>query len=441
MRRYRAIAGMAALTAVSLLAAACSNSSSHSAAPPKPSELSSLSGPVSGHVSYESWTPTADEMKQVDAGLQKQDPGITVTPQLLPYANYLTSLKSELASGSGPDVFVLPPGAYLNEFKNFIEPIGPYASASLGKNWQAQFLPQAQSAFVVDGTPLGMPTRPMSVGGILWVNKTMLDKYHLPVPTNYDQLKQDGQVLKSHGIATIAFGGKDEFQLIDYYLTMANDIDKTATAAAYNGTGKWTATPLVQAFADFKQVFSDGLVQSGALGAMTYNDTYNMWLNQQAAFFANGSWNTDMYVNSAAKIAKLNPVIIPFPTPNAVSPGNVVGDVSGVIVINKKAKDKAAAYKLVEYMSHGGGDQILANSFLDPGTTVNPLQPTVKLTANATAVRAQISQLLNGGHLAGGRNIPDATVQDALSQALQRLLAGNTDPQGAANQVQSAVGS
>jgi len=437
MRRRLAVAATAALSVVAVTVTACSSSSPTSSSP-KPSDLSGLSGPVTGNVSYESWTPTADEMKTVVAGLQKENPGIKVSQQLLPYANYLTSLKSELASGSGPDVFVLPPGAYLNQFKNFIAPIDAYASASIGKDWLSQYRPQAQDAIKVDGMPLGLPSSPFGIAGILWVNKTILDKYSLPVPTTYDQLKEDVRALESHGIAPIAFGGKDSFQLVDYYLTMANDLDKDATTAAYNGTGKWTAGPLVQAFADFKQMFSDGLVQSGALGAMTYNDTYDLWLKQQAAFFANGSWNMDMYVNSAAKIGKIDAQVIPFPTPNAASAGNVVGDIGGVIVMNKKAKNKDAAYKLVEYMSHGGGAQLLTNAFLDPGTLTKALTPTTKLTANATTVRAQINDLVSG-HLAGGRNIPNATVQDALGQAIQRLLAGNTDPEGAAKQVQAAV--
>jgi raffinose/stachyose/melibiose transport system substrate-binding protein len=401
-----------------------------------PSDVSNVTAPATGTISYEAWTPTATVLSSIVDAFTKANPGVKISTKLEPNADYLANLKTELASGTGPDVFVLPPGAQFNQFKSFMAPLDDYAAASLGSGWASKFDPAVLGRAQPDGKTLGLPLG-AGAAGLMWVNKSLLDQYQLPVPQNYDQLKSDAAALQKVGVAGLALGAKDTWQDVDYFMAIASSSAKSPLYAAMEGKGKWTDPALVQAFTRWGQLFKDGVLQQGAVGAGTYNDTYNLWLDQKAAFLANGSWNMDMFVNSADKIGKMNVVVVPFIAPGGDGYAPITDD-PNIVMVNKNAKNKAAAYKLAEFMAAGAGAQQLNNAFLDFSVLNPPLQPTTALTDNAKSVRASISQILKTGK-GGYRNIPSAAVNDALGQALQGVASGQFSPDAAAKQVQTAA--
>lgn len=415
-----------------LATAACSGGSSGGGG----SQAAGVTAPATGTISYEAWTPTDKTLAQIVKDFKKKNPKVTVNTKLEPNADYLAALKSELASGTGPDVFALAPGAQFEQFSSFMEPLDDYASKSIGPNWKSKFDPNALARGQHDGKTLALPLGD-GVAGIMWANVSLLKKYHLSVPKNYAELKTVSAQLKKHGIAGLALGAKDPFQDVDYFMAIANASSKDALYAAMEGKGKWTDPALVKAFGDWGSLFHDGVLQQGALGTQTYNDTYDLFLNQKAAFFANGSWNMDMFVNSAAKIGAFDVQVVPFTPPGADGPAPVTDDPT-LIMVNKDAKDKAAAYKFAEFQAYGGGAQTLNNAFLDFSVLKPALQPTVTLTANAKKVRGEISALRTSSR-AGYRSIPSSSVNDALAQALQGVAAGRQKPADAAKQVQTAA--
>ena len=55
------------------------------------------------------------------------------------YDDYVNKLKVTMAAGEGPEVFKLQPGALLEQFKDYVEPLDSYLEKDLGDNWRDQF--------------------------------------------------------------------------------------------------------------------------------------------------------------------------------------------------------------------------------------------------------------------------------------------------------------
>ena len=75
-----------------------------------------------------------------------------------------------LASGQGPDVFDMQPGAYVTQFESFAEDLTPMAEQALGSDWKYEGRARSASAA---SPPTGKLVA-MSVGavyaGMLWIN-------------------------------------------------------------------------------------------------------------------------------------------------------------------------------------------------------------------------------------------------------------------------------
>lgn len=393
-------------------------------------------GPATGALSYESWTPTEATFDTIIEGFTAENPDVELTGTLAPLEDYQTSLQTQLRSGSGPDVFVVSPGAMYNQYREYFEPVDAYAEAFDGEDWADIFNADALERAQTDGATYGLPVG-YGVAGFLWVNKTLLAEAGVEVPTTYDELVSASETLKAAGIQPIALGGKDAWMNIDYFLAIAAALDKDALYAALEGEGDWTDPALVEAFEIWSGLFTDGVVQEGAIGAATYSDTYDLFTEGKAAFFANGSWNLDMYVNSLDRIADYDIDAIALPLPGVDDGAPITGDVSGIVVVNKASKNKAAAYQLASYMSRGEGAQVLLDAFLDFPVTNDGKTPTTAPEESLTA-RSSIESLIET-KLAGYRQVPLASVSEALSAALAGVATGDVTGEEAAQRVQDAA--
>ncbi|KAA9083745.1 ABC transporter substrate-binding protein [Microbacterium radiodurans] len=388
-----------------------------------------------GELRYESWTPTEVTFDSVVAAFTEENPDVDIVGTLSPFEDYQTALQTQLRSGQGPDVFVVQPGAMLNQFAQYIEPVDSYAEAFDGADWRERYNAEPLERASVGDQTLGLPVG-YGVAGFLWVNNTILEENGLTAPTSYDELKEVSASLRDAGIQPIAFGAKDTWQDVDYYLALAAALDSEALYAAMGGDGAWDDPELIEAFAAWKTMFDDEVVQQGAAGAATYTDTYDLFTRGEAAFFANGSWNLDMYRNSLELVEAYDIDVMPLPVPGTTDTAPITGD-TAVVVVNKDSKNKSAAFQLARYMSSGEGAQILTDAALDFPVTVDGPAPQ-GLPEPAQQARTTIENLI-AEDLAGYRQVPSPSVNTALGDALVGLISSDLTPEEAASRVQAAA--
>src|SRR5699024_4296764 len=135
-------------------------------------------------ITYGSWTPEEGTFDEIVAGCNEENPGIAVESSLAPYDDYLTTLRTELAAGEGPDLFALEPGALLTQFQDFVVPVAELAD---DPEWAEAYTESAIGGATLDGEVYGLPTG-VNSAGLLWVNYTLLTDLGLEVPTDYEEL-------------------------------------------------------------------------------------------------------------------------------------------------------------------------------------------------------------------------------------------------------------
>src|SRR5689334_5521313 len=165
---------------------------------------------TSGTVNWWGWTPvdTATAQSYI-AAFNKQYPNIKVNYKLVNISDWVAALRPALASGQGPDVFDVQPGAYVTEFKSFAEDLTPLAQQALGSDWQSKVAPIGISGLTTDGKLVAM-----SVGavyaGMLWINANIFKRYNLTPPTTLTAWEHVCQVLKQNNTGCFVQGAAQE---------------------------------------------------------------------------------------------------------------------------------------------------------------------------------------------------------------------------------------
>lgn len=385
-------------------------------------------------ITYESWSPSKPNMDRVIAAFQKENPNIVVKAKLLPYADYVTSIKTEMAAGTGPDVFHLESGAMLGEFAPLLQPVDKLAVKAIGPKWKANYSSEAISQASNKGVVYGLPDG-MVFPGTLWVNETILAANGIADPKTLKDFIAACVKLRAANVVPLAIGAKDDWLVLDVFASISNAVAPKEQYKAMEGKSTWKSAGLIKSFTEYAALFTNGIALDGASSVSEYMDAYDLYADGKAAFLTNGSWNMDMFSGAADRLAKFKASVIQMPTSAGLAP--LTAGIGAIIIVNKKSKQQDAAMKFAAFMGGSKGQQIIIN---DTGgfsaLAVQPI-PAVIASEDAKAIR-KIFNTLIGSKVAGYRSVPNAGVRAALGAALLALAAGTTTPAEAASSVQAA---
>jgi raffinose/stachyose/melibiose transport system substrate-binding protein len=151
---------------------------------------------TSGTVNWWGWTPTDTATANgYIAAFNKEYPDIKVNFKLVSIPDWQAALTPALRSDSGPDVFDMQPGSYVDKYKSFTEDLTPVIEKALGPDWQSKVAPAGVSGLTADGKLTAM-----SVGavysGTLWINQGLFEQHNLKPPTTLDEWDQVCQEFK-----------------------------------------------------------------------------------------------------------------------------------------------------------------------------------------------------------------------------------------------------
>lgn len=239
------------------------------------------------------WTnPGAiDATQKIDAIFEKQHPGVTVKISQAPTADnaWATLTNSILASKSvdilaqfAPTQAGFPP-AYTN--------LKPTNTASLvtshqltdlsGQSFMSSYDKSAQNwAIGYKGGVYGVMAAEYGHDGGLWYKPALLAKYHMKVPTTFDEFMADLKTFKSHGTTPIFVAGKDNLQLA-IWNGLVDDLamqGKPSSAAAsvgadrakafWTGQENWNGSVYQEAGTEYNQIMQ--YIEPAAGGVTEY---------------------------------------------------------------------------------------------------------------------------------------------------------------------------
>lgn len=418
--------------------AACSSSSGS----PDPA---ASSGPTT--ISWWSWNPDDTSSPAWIESFEAEHPEIKVQHRFIQYTDYVNAVRLAATSNSGPDVFGLQVGALTTQFAPVTADLAPLAEKNIGPDWKDKLLQSDQ--LQVDGKQVGLPWM-ITGGGLLWYNKTLLDKVGAKPPTTLDEWKSTCQKIEATGVTCFVQGAKDDWQNIDVYQSIINQISPGSFYTAVKGETPFDNPDSVRAFDIWKSLFDDGIVQKGALGTTVYPDANDEFNKGKAAMIALGTWqDSNMTKTSLKTSAKTygdqitKQVFLPVPFPDVVGgaqeSGRLFGGPDVGWAVSAKSEKKDAAFTLVQWLtSSETAQKQMAMSTQTPALKSVPVDDSdlVDPALMKPVLTEQASQINN---LIGPRQIPNADVQTALGQALSGVASGQLTSAKAATSVQQAI--
>jgi raffinose/stachyose/melibiose transport system substrate-binding protein len=441
MRRWRWWTTIAA-AGIALVAAGCGSGSGGGTTTSSKGQASDE--PVT--LKWESWKPVDSEAKQLIAEFNKTNPNIKIEFKFLQYPDYIKDLKLKMASGEGPDIFFGQSGAMIREYAEFAEDLGPYAQKQWAGDWKNRFYPVGLNQTILDGKVAGLPWQLLTAGWV-WYNADLLEKAGIQEPPKtLDELVADSKKLRAAGVTPFVQGAKDNWINFDAYMAIANQTAPGVIYQAQDGKARWTDPGLVQAMQIWKRLFTDGVMQKGALSKTQYPDAAQAFYKGQAAMTMEGSWEVGNLVAASGRAVLKDaygvtkyPVWRPFPFPDVNGDGQPASLTSGpdaIAMINSSSKHKDAAWKFIAFLTDRPGQTYLTNSLVPPSVKGFKLDPSKAARKAEQDVLDQSIQGLETAKYPREFNYPE--IQEALGQALQKVASGQQDPQAAMQAVQQA---
>ncbi len=198
----------------------------------------------------------------------------------------------------------------------------PLYQDALGSGWKSKIAPISVSGFTSNGKLTGMSVG-STYAGTLWINPALFKKYKVTPPKTLAQWVSDCKVFKAHDVGCFVQGNSTEGFVQDTLQSIANSVQPGLWTSVSQGKAKWSSPGIVKTLSIWKSLFTNGIMQSGALGYAQYPDANNAFLTGKFAMVQMGTWYMENVTQagmksaiSAAGVANPKPFpieAIPFP--------------------------------------------------------------------------------------------------------------------------------
>lgn len=349
MKRYALVLASALALSAGLAGCGSSGTSGSSSSGPQTVKLITWQNP-----------PAVKVLKKIDTEFHQKYPNITVEYQTAANTagGYQTMQQTAIKSDSADLMGILPfeplpkHPTTSNESGTQLWATHNQFLALNGQPWVKNFSKTDEATASYNGKVYGLVTGVYQYG--VFYNKAIFAKYHLSVPTTYNQFIHVDQVLKSHGVTPLFVGlqnvGPVYLQFI--WKPLMQEVWGTAlphgttlNAALWNGQTKWTSQKFIEVLKRTKQVMQ--YLEPNFAG-VPWESMPGDFANGKAAMLLDGSWDLPSVQHANPK---LQVGFFPFPGSNNASNNTPTtqGDLTFAVLAN--AKDKNAALKWLNFFA------------------------------------------------------------------------------------------
>jgi raffinose/stachyose/melibiose transport system substrate-binding protein len=446
---YRSLLAVVLASLVALVAAACGGNSGSSSTP-------TTGSATSGNVTWWGWTPTTQVAAQYIKAFNAKYPNIHVTYKMLTIAGYNAALRPALASSVGPDVFDVAPGAANGSVETYgpdAVNLQPAVEKALGSDWKSKLSPIGTSSLTV-ANKLAAVSVGAVYAGTVWINQDLFTQYHLTPPATLAQWTSDCAAFKAHGVGCFVQGvGQTAFNE-DTLQAIADNIQPGVWVKAIAGQVPWTDPAIVKALTIWKSLFSDGVMESGALGLQQYPDANNAFMAGKYAMIMMGTWymqyataaGMSSAISAAGVKSPKNFTIMPIAFPDVAGTGHtgaLYGDSDFGLAVNARSKNQKAATTFAVWLGTStAGQQVVANA-LDDVAALKGIQPKWSDTGlvNSGTQQPALAKLITNAVASNEPRLATVSVnlQTAIGVASTTVASGSATPAKAAATLQKAA--
>ncbi|HBE76804.1 MAG TPA: hypothetical protein DDW65_03355 [Firmicutes bacterium] len=416
------------------------------------------SSETSGTVVWWGWTPGSPMNEQYIAQFNKVYPNIKVIWKQIAIADYDAAIRPALASGQGVDAFQVSAGSGnggIHVYAGQAIDLTNAVKKALGDNYKDKLGKAAITTMTVNGQLKALGVGSVYAGN-LWINQDLFNKYNVKVPTNLNEWITACKVFKEHGIIGFVQGaGQGPFDM-DTFHAIADNVSPGTFTKATRGEVKWTNDSIVKALELWKGLFSNGIMQSGALGLQQYPEANNLFMSQKAAMVMMGSWYTSNCLPDTMKAAigsasstKQPFTMVPIDFPDIAGTGktgSMFGDLDYATAVSASSKNIMAATTFAVWLGTSQqGQQMIANSLNVIPSLKSATQDWSKIKLvnpkkQNDAIKNYTKKAMNSGDNPRFADI-NADMNQAMIDVLAGVAAGTITPKDGAAQLEAAQGS
>lgn len=362
---------------------------------------------------------------------QAKNPGVKFATSYSDTDQYQGTLRTQLSSGTAPDVFFAWPG---NGNPGAIEVLAPtgYIADLSDRPWTGRIPAGIKSVTQVGGKTYIIPLTFVGIGAIY--NKTTMAEIGARPPDTWSGLLAFCAAAKAKGKVAFALGNQTDWvtQLVDYALvpTTVYAADRNFDQRMKAGSATFAGSGWQTAMTKYLEMNRHGCFSKDPLGTS---------FETSVAQVAKGEAVADIQVTSTlsqvASEAPRGTELGFFPVPATDDPAQtrMPGAAGGAFAMNAKAKNRGLARKLIDFMATPEAMNLYASATgnlpsipndqfkLDPA-----LRPLVEFQKAGRTVPF-MDQLW-----------PNPKVQQAHFTGVQNMFAGKADPAAVLRQMDKA---
>ncbi|MBN2073664.1 MAG: extracellular solute-binding protein [Actinobacteria bacterium] len=353
------------------------------------------------------------------AKYSEENPNVTIERRELPYADYNTALKTDLAAGIGPDLFAMEPGAptvaLVNE--SALLPLTDYVMNDeewlswLGTSINMQGMYVGDDIYTI---PIDVNHLPI----VYW--KEMFESRGLEVPETVEELIAVSDALEADGIIPLTSMFGEKWPHVDMWVCLVRGADPTGDLLdrAVAGEASWEDPLFKEAMQAIVDLKDEGVLPPNIM-ELGWNECLDLFgKKENAMVYAVGNFGLDALPREALE----NEEIGTFPMPKLNEDAELIltGGVGFGLVANANGKNIETAVDVMKFMcSPVAQEAVFDNMSTPPGNVVDKKSPIPlfdEMTRNQSAYKM------------GYRRIDNPDLYSGLSEAIDKaLLGGNID--------------
>ena len=257
-------------------------------------------------------------------------------------------LKSEMVTGTPPDMFVLFGGAEIEPYvrSNRLMDLTDFLER---KQLKGQF--QDLSLWTFGSGVYGLPMEGHAEP--LYYNKTIFEQLNLHPPETLDELNEVVRTLKANGIIPFALGNEDRWPaaifaqyVMDRYAgpELIQKLARGEQGASFQNAGYEQALNLLQFWIEEGDF-------SPSSNHLSTEEAVELFTGGKAAMYLNGNWDISLFLSEDGSVRFQDKVgVIPFPALEKGDGRSMAGGYTIGIALSSDLTDskKAAALELLE---------------------------------------------------------------------------------------------
>ena len=418
MSKINHLTAACAVSALALTAAACSSGTNAGSGGAKSLRVSAVATDRAG-------------TEAVIKAFKQHNPGVEIATSYADTDQYQGTLRTQLSSGTAPDVFFAWPG---NGNPGAIEVLAPtgYLADLSGRSWTSKIPAGIKPVTQVGGKTYIVPLTFVGIGALY--NEKALDEVGAKPPTTWTETLAFCDAAKAEGKVAFALGNQTDWitQLVDYALVPTTvyastpDFDQKmkAGSATFAGSGWKTAMD------KYLEMNKRGCFSKDPLGT-----SFESSVSQLAKGDAVAAVQVTSTLNQLKSEAPQGTEFGMFALPATDNPSDtrMPGAAGGAFALNAKAKNPDLASKFIDFLATPEAMNLYA------GATGNlPSIPNDQFTADPALTPLIDFQKAGKTVPFMDQQWPNPKVQQAHFTGVQDMFAGRADPDEALKQMDQA---